>query len=238
MFYLINKFVFYHIPKNAGTMLSSVIKEKYQNSEDLMLPLRGFWTRYDYEHKPLHWFLDNMIIPLHLPIITTSRNPYRRMVSVYFHCTKNKKQKAHRRKYHSDTVPINLIKYYENQSFVDFLNGKVDFSPYKIHREINITFEDVIKMRDWNWYNSQSYFLKNVNTDKIKVFKIEEPEKINEYFDININSWDGETNKSEHLDKDKNLWRTFYNKETLKLVRDRYAEDFERFGYSTHIDDA
>lgn len=219
-------------------MLSNVIKEKYDGSEDLMLPLRGFWARYDYEHKPLHWFLDNMIVPLHLPIIATCRNPYTRAVSVYFHCTKNNRQKIHRRKHHIDTVPVDIINDYENQSFVDFLNSKVSYNTYKIYKDLDITFEDIIKMRDWDWGCSQSYYLKNVDDDKIKVFKIEEPEKINEYFDIDINSWGGESNKSEHLDKDKNLWRTFYNEETKKLIRDMYAEDFERFGYSTHIDDA
>jgi len=235
MFYVENKFVFYHIPKNAGSVLSDILKQKYHNDSCLKTPLNGFWLRDDYEHKPLHWFIDNMIIPIHLPIITTCRNPYRRAVSSYFHSVKNKRQKADRRK---RGLNISLIAKHESQSFEDFLNKKIDISSHKIDKNLDITFGDVYKMRDWNWTDPQMRFLKNVNLDNVTIFKIEEPDKINKFFKIDIDSWDGDRNQSEDLEKDKNLWRTFYNKETIKLVKDMYAEDFDRLNYSTHIDDA
>lgn len=216
-------------------MISDVIREKYRDDDRLQSPLSGFWLRNDYEHKPLHWFIDNMIIPPYLPIITTCRNPYRRAVSLYFHAVKNEKQKADRRK---RGIDISIIETYESQSFEEFLSNKINISSYKVHKDLNITYGDIYKMRDWNWYDPQVRFLRNVNFDNITVFKIEEPTKINKFFGIKLYLWTEDRHQSEQLEKDKNLWRTFYNKETIKLVRDMYTEDFDIFNYSTHIDDA
>ena len=177
-------------------MLSNVPKEKYQDSEDLMLPLRGSGWRNDYEHKPLHWFVDNMIIPPNLPIIAICRNPYKRAISVYFHLIRNKIQKAERRKIFNGVVPSDIIREYENTSFVDFLKGNAhSMKEYPIYPNSDITFNDIIELRNWDWLNTQESYIKNVDFSKLKIFKIEEPEKINDFFDIDINSWNGELTK-------------------------------------------
>lgn len=213
MFYVKDKFSFYHIPKTAGSSFTEQILNKYQ--EDFFEPSSLMWMKHHHVHRPIKFWIDNFIIDVNLPIYSICRNPYERMMSWFLYL-----------KFHPE--PLKRIKhdkehvdYINSLSFEDFLLGK-----YK--GKFNSETSYFIKTRDWNVTDSQFYYFKDFDIDKVKFMKIEKPKLIEQEFDIDLTTTI--RNRVSRIDKEyrEKLWTD----NCVDLIRQLYSDDFEYFGYS------
>jgi hypothetical protein len=213
MFYVQNQFSFFHIPKTGGTSFTEQILNKYPNT--FYEPSSLMWMSRHHIHRPIRFWIDNLLIDTTLPIYSICRNPYTRMLSWY---TYIKFDPILTREREKDTE---LRVYIDSMTFEDFLLGK-----YKntFGGDNNI----FIKTRDWHCNSSQLYFFKDFDTELVKFFKIEESEKIEQYFNINMTTSSRYRVSPVSIDYKKKIWTD----NCIDIIRQLYSDDFEYFGYS------
>ena len=105
---------------------------------------------------------------------------------------------------------------------------------FYLKKQIGID-QDVIEFSDWVkeplklWHaNDLAYFLDPQHTwvdDTVDIIKFENlNEELNEFFEEEIDL--PITNKSDH-----DHYLSYYNKESLNIIYDRYREDFKKYNY-------
>jgi len=211
------KFIFLHIPKNAGTSIGNYLINQFNYSmEDF--PLKKDFNYYHYDSYRIHF--DNLSedILKEYYVFTVIRNPYDRFISEYFFNSELKKLdfSLYCRKFEAlwNTKYENLIKLNEkptkpiNDLAGDFYNN--------IHRV------------------SQSNYLNGIYTDYIDktpyINKIIKYENLNQDFEEVCNHLDI-PNKLPHLNKSHKK-QIRLSKKNKRYIYNLYKDDFINFGYS------
>ena len=187
--------IFIHIPKNSGTSVRTILHENYNYPNIFeghftvqQSVARARLNKYKYKD-----------------IFTVVRNPYSRLVSIYFFLKKKMSEHVHILRNEDLTLPFKILTF--NQ-FVKFFLLEVD-------------------MR-FLWMNYYMFFPQNSWIDKFKnkviVFKQEEKEKIEKYLKYKL--------PHENVNTIKLKYSSLYNDELKKIVYTFFEEDFENFKYS------
>lgn len=201
-----HKFIFIHIPKNAGTSIASsltdLIKEnkhwavsnstKHQNLRDLIL-IKENSSIYD------KIFKDSSFLDYYKFAIV--RNPYDRMISLYNYLKKYEVRKEIHTVDNFETF-INLLK--QNDSWVSKLHSTKLQLSYLLDSNDNIAVDYIGRYEDLN--------------NSIK--EIEEKLLI----EIPLKRLNYSSKKSFDFNE-------YYNKSTMQIVNDKFKEDFEVFNY-------
>jgi hypothetical protein len=187
--------LFIHIPKNGGISIKNVLQEKYS------YPFVGHFTCQQMKAKSI---LNNFI---YKEIFSTCRNPFSRMVSIYFYLKQKMKSYSHYY-YNLDlTIPF---KSYSFSHFIDFF----------------------LKQDNFNFHYMNTYMLLPQHTwldtsDNIKIFKMEEMEEIEKYLNVKIPYHNKKTYEKS--------WKDYYDDNIKKIVYTHYEKDFDYFKYSKNI---
>lgn len=111
------------------------------------------------------------------------------------------------------------------------INGSLDFPV------VPDTFEEfVIQMCQGDYdsfyfMQSQLKYIKGEDINNIKLFKFEDMESIKDFLQsCNVGWSDTKVNESPGPD-----YRTVYTPEMVELVKEKFKEEFETFGYSTDL---
>jgi hypothetical protein len=187
--------LFIHIPKNGGISIKSVLQEKYSYS------FEGHYTCQQMKAKSI---LNNFT---YKEIFSTCRNPFSRMVSIYFFLQHKMKLYSHYFNNFDLTTPF---KDYSFRHFIEFF----------------------LKQNNSNFHYMNTYMFLPQHTwldtsDSVKIFKIEEIDKIEKYLKVKI----------PHHNKQiyENLWKDLYDDDSKKIVYTHYEKDFENFKYLKNI---
>jgi hypothetical protein len=187
--------LFIHIPKNGGISIKTVLQEKYS------YPFDGHYTCQQMKAKSI---LNNFTYE---EIFSTCRNPFSRMVSVYFSLQRKMKLYSH----YFDNLDLTIpFKYYSFSHFVEFF----------------------LKQNNLNFHYMNTYMFLPQHTwldtsDNVKIFKIEEISKIEKYLNCKM------PHHNKHLYK--KPWVNLYDEESQKIVYTHYEKDFETFKYLKKI---
>ena len=187
--------LFIHIPKNGGISIKTVLQEKY------FYPFDGHYTCQQMKAKSI---LNNFTYE---EIFSTCRNPFSRMVSVYFLLQRKMKLYSH----YFDNLDLTIpFKYYSFRHFVEFF----------------------LKQNNLNFHYMNTYMFLPQHTwldtsDNVKIFKIEEINKIEKYLNCKM------PHHNKHLYE--KPWMNLYDEESKKIVYTHYEKDFETFKYLKNI---
>ena len=187
--------IFIHIPKNAGMSIRSILHKKYSYPNIFeghftvqQSIARARLNKYKYED-----------------IFTVVRNPYLRLVSIYFFLKRKMAEHVHILKNEDLTLPFKILTF---DQFVKFFLLEVDMK--------------------FLWMNYYMFFPQNSWIDKFKtkviVFKQEEKEKIEKYLKHKL--------PYENVNPIKIVYTSLYNAQLKKIVYTFYEKDFEYFKYS------
>lgn len=203
------RYIFIHIPKNAGTSINKVLKKNI--GSNLISHINMSDTELEYINNTYHNTLNfahcsfqNYKVPN--KTIVFVRNPFSRVVSL-FHF-----QKLHKQYKFKDF----LKKLYQNKKLVNYIKNN-DF-----HNEIKF---DLIKFHySWKnqkfWIPNEPFFVgkfENLSDELKRLYqkmKIDYVEKI------------PHRKKTEHKP-----YRDYYDEETIAIIKDVYADDLKRYNY-------
>lgn len=186
------KYIFLHVPKNAGTSIKKILEKKYDGNK-IMVHVSAS----DGQLKLKEWnkYFKFAIV----------RNPYSRVVSWYNH----------------------LIRESEEGVKKDFIIRPSSFMEFFDQEEI-YTHKKTNMFRLWQ---TQFEFLSI--KDKLAVDKIIKFENLKSDWKDICNELFGDYTELGH-EKNwgvGNNWIDYYDKETIKLVNERFQKDFEVFNY-------
>ena len=207
MFYVEDNFSFFHIPKCGGSTFTDLILSKY--GEKFREPSSQMWMGNDHVHRPIKWWMDNLVIDPNLPIYSMCRNPYTRMAS-WFTFIKFHPELQDRRKNNPQA-----IEFVEQLSFEQMLLN--DFP----------SDNPIEKVKNYNHRSSMIHFFQDFDIEKVNFLKLEDRDTINKRFSIDMDS-DIKRKSPTDLDFIKNI----YTDTCIDIVRTNYSDDFEYFGYS------
>ena len=216
IFYNINvlafNYIFIHIPKNAGTTINKVLKNsegsniilniKEINDNDVNYVNSSFHNTLNFCHFPFKMYnVPNKTIAF-------TRNPYSRVVSLFFF------QKLHK-KY---TFKEFIIKIYKNKKLVKYIKND-DYDD-------NITFDLIKFPYSWKnqsfWIPKQPFFIGKFSNLK------EDLEKLYENMNLKIKKDDFPHRKKTQHD----YYKNYYDQETIHIIEDLYSDDLKQFNYS------
>lgn len=187
--------IFIHIPKNAGTSVKTIL-EKYN------YPIHIFGGHFTVQQSIARAKLYKY---KYKDIFTVVRNPYSRLISIYFFLKRKMAEHVHIFKNEDLTLPFKILTF---DQFVRFFLLEVD-------------------MR-FLWMNYYMFFPQNSWIDKYKkeviVFKLEEEvQEIEKYL--------GHKLPHENVNDIQIKYSSLYNDELKKVVYSFFEEDFENFKY-------
>lgn len=218
------KAIFVHIPKTAGSSIKHYFRLSRQHSQ--------FFNGYN-THNSIH-----QIRKSHPDLyksykkFSIVRNPYDKMVSWFFYLKKRKAKKLKK-------VGSELPKANGSLDFVEFNAWVKDFPSFQnaiarlfADTSLNISFSgydfDGVGPKQYTFKSTLSYMLKPQHTwldDTVKIIKFENINKeLSDFFETKINL--PISNKSIH-----NHYSTYYNRESLDIIYNKYEEDFKKFNY-------
>jgi len=184
--------LFIHIPKNGGISIKAILEEKYS------YPFNGHFTCQQMKAKAI---LNNFI---YKEIFSTCRNPFSRMVSVYFFLQQKMKFYSHCFNNNLDlTIPF---KNYSFRHFIEFFLK-----------------QDNCNFRYMNTYMFLPQCTWLDTSDNVTIFKIEEIEEIEKYLNVKMPHYNKQTYEKS--------WRDVYDDNSKKIVYTHYEKDFEKFKY-------
>jgi hypothetical protein len=185
--------LYVHIPKNAGISIKSILIENYNYPS----MFQGHLT---YQQLKARANLNNYKYDF---IFTSVRNPYTRMLSIYFFLKEKMKNYTHYYLNNDLTLPF---KVYSFKHFVNYflLNDKTNFNYMNTYM--------FLPQKTWLDTN-----------DDVKIFKVEEISKLEKLLNSKLQFF----NK---LDYDKNL-KHYYDQDTKDIVYRNFEIDFDFFKY-------
>jgi hypothetical protein len=183
--------LFIHIPKNGGISIKSILEEKYA------YPFEGHFTCQQMKAKAV---LNNFT---YKEIFSTCRNPFSRMVSIYFFLQHKMKLYLHYFNNLDLTIP------FKNYSFRHFIEFFLSQDSCNFHYMNTYMF-----LPQHTWLDT---------SDNVKILKIEEIDKIEKYLNV----------KMPHYNKRiyEKSWKDLYDDRSKKIVYLHYEKDFENFKY-------
>jgi len=196
------KFIFIHIPKNAGTSISTAL-ELPDISHATVQQVKKVLTQQQFESYFKFCFV---------------RNPWDRFLSLYNYA---RLEESH---YHSSINPEQAI--YGKHLDYDILKNAT------LEECANYLIQGKLKHdAAWNHWQPQITWIKD-EQGKIPIDFIGKLEKIEEDFaqitrKIGIVKELPYMNKS----KERSSYRKYYTEDTRQLINDYYIEDIEQFGY-------
>ena len=218
-----HKFIFVHIPKCAGTTVELVLHKYASPVEGCSWAVRTKNIR----NKEMFNLIRNHNDYFKF---TFSRNPYSRMVSLYYFL-----------KYHNK---------FDFQKFVKLVGQFLDTNPEKVYRKIpdNSTFlksKKMWKVASYDFIDEVHYplgYLGNGNKGyhllpqyyfvSNGIDFIGKIENLQEDFNIICDKIGIPRQKLQHKNKSKHKHYTeYYDDETRQIVAEKYAKDIEYFGY-------
>ena len=192
-------YIYIHIPKNSGTSIRSVLV-KYHN-----YPEQIFSGHFTVQQSIARANLNNYKYD---EIFTVVRNPFERLVSIFFFLKRKMAEHVHVLRGEDLTLPFKLLNF---KDFVYFFLLKVD-------------------MR-FLWMNYYMFFPQNSWLDKHKkniiIFKQEENIKIEKYLKCKLSY--------ENVNPYKINYSELYDDDLKKIVYSYYEEDFDFFKYSSVV---
>ncbi len=136
------------------------------------------------------------------------RNPYDRVVSMYFYLI------------HEDRANVPLDSTYRH-----ILLKYASFKEFVLSMEKDSLLDTIVHLKPmWLWATNESGAI------IAKIFKVEDPEKIENFLSENgISGWmdSPKSNTSEH-----NPYQTYLDEEIIAEINKLYAKDFELFNYT------
>ena len=238
----LGRFIFIHIPKNAGNSITRLLLKHSDNSAYDDVP----------QHAALKWIGNNFPEKLLYKKICFSRNPYSRMVSWW----------TYNRSHEKFWEEYDLARHARDMEFNEWLlkciqRGRQELIPqvyfispnfkYKItNRDSTI---DIHPLRHNNFIRGKFGLGETDNPTPIyqpnadfvgKVENLEQDiKRLFDYLDVAIwskNNVMGIT--KENTSKEKVDYREQYNTESVEIVQSIFQQDFEYFNYSYDLADS
>ena len=197
-----NKFVFIHIPKNSGTVMTEELQKTYKDTQLLMHCERyGINIGIDKMHlyyDVIYEFISKNVLDNYFKFCII-RNPYNKLYSAW-----------------------NFIKERHGYSDVN------DFIKYKLNEEF-IYGKEIIPGDARVHYRPQFTFVYNNENNKFADFIIryenlnEDISKMNEKYGLNVPLYDDGNSQKSYIN--------LLNKESILKINSLYKKDFELFNY-------
>jgi hypothetical protein len=185
--------LYVHIPKNAGISIKTTLTENY-NYPSIF---NGHLTCQQLKTKAN---LSNYKYDL---LFTSIRNPYTRMLSIYFFLKEKMKKYTHYYLGNDLTIPF---KAYSFKHFVNY---------FLLNNEVNFHYMNTYMfLPQKTWLDTNDY---------VEVFKIEEISKLEKILNKKLKFF----NK---LDYNKDL-KYYYDKDTQNIIYRNFEIDFDIFKY-------
>jgi hypothetical protein len=185
--------LYIHIPKNAGISIKSVLIKEYNYSKKLL----GHLTCQQLKARAN---LDNYKYNF---IFTSVRNPYTRMLSIYFFLKEKMKNYTHYNLKMDLTIPFKVY------SFKHFVNH------FLLNDEKNFHY-----MNTYMFLPQKTWLDTN---DNVEIFKIEEIVKLEKILNNKLQFF----NKLDYIRDLKH----YYDQDTKKIVFRNFEIDFDIFKY-------
>jgi hypothetical protein len=204
------KFIFIHIPKTAGITIRNILSKydtyQFKNNYTGHKCDANWW----FNHLGEHEFNKNFLF-------TTIRNPFDRLVSIYFYYLNGGNQGAEDKKF-GEIFPNNFKDFILDIDNIDYVNRHCIFK--EIWKNVRPTEPQYTRIfNNTNVKNDHSLYL-------IKF------ENLQEDFDIVCNKIGIPIQKLPHKNKTKHKHYTkYYDDETKEIVAEKYAKDIKYFGY-------
>jgi hypothetical protein len=207
------KILFIHVPKNAGTSIERTVFTNYDfNNKYSLEYLIGYDKKnmINLQHATLKELIDFKYISENIlneyHSFAVVRNPFTRAISGYIWLLND----------------LGI-----EESFSNFLKRKGEFSTEKLTNHSTYVMDH---------FYTQSEFLTYKGNIAVKsILKFERLDKDFKKFNAEIN---GKYFLNIHFKKNKKKRRKLlklFTEENLELIRDRYSEDFDNFGYTKKI---
>ena len=208
---------FLHIPKNAGTSINNAMRSSGTN------------------HYPLRWRgIDPRIkVDTSLPIFTTIRNPYDRIVSIfYFLKSSQANPRVLRQRRIRDRVFPRMPMFTDPNDFVNRFHSEPERFRHR-HQD-----DERIRFMLWNtqcFYYEQINFINEADGEPISdridtVLRYEELDDTWPDF-ADIHDFDALPHKNESALRNKRRWQDELTPESIAKIGELYANDFEHLGY-------
>ena len=221
------KFIFIHIPKNAGTSIKQALSKNLKNEIELF-PKTNIKIFDRYITAILHASARNN---LYLPCSKLQYKYYKNMTHLSYSELENSIYEfSEYKKFCFVRNPFS-----RQVSIYNFMRSSAHFRGHVINK---MNFEEYIYWRclEKN-IDTQSKFIKS-RDGKIKImniFKLEElPEKWNQ-----IMNWlelpEIEIKRLNTTSNDPNSYKEYFNEDLRKLIVENFHEDFDNFNYSEEI---
>jgi hypothetical protein len=194
---------FVHIPKNSGTWINKQIKENYE-------VVKFFWN--NDKNTNLRFGYEGYLDRAHIPIDIFEKYFFKDHIQKYYCLVRNPYQRlisAFNYRTKRYRFPMESETFFAFKAFV------------KTKLKRNDPNQPSFRKHGFGvHYLSQHLFIRNCNKEKINVYKVEEASSVA----LNVDKQKFRSNSHPlHL---------YYDEETIKIVNEKYYEDFIKFGYN------
>ena len=255
------RFIFIHIPKNAGNSITRLLLKHFGKAHSLNLP--GRYTRvkdHPYliipQHAGLKWIGNNLPERLLYKKICFSRNPYSRMVSWW----------TYNRSHEKFWEEYDLARHARDMEFNEWLlkciqRGRQELVPQVYYISPNFKYEiqgvdhkgrkqgestiDTHPLRHNNFIREKFGLGETLNPTPIYqpiadfVGKVENLEQDMRRLFVYLGVTDNVIDVTkENPSKEKVDYREQYNTESVEIVQSIFRQDFEYFNYSNDLADS
>ena len=250
------RFIFIHIPKNAGNSITRLLLKHFDNNNYDVVPPQHYvasdpnYIKRDYfpQHAALKWLGNNFPEKLLYKKICFSRNPFSRMVSWW----------TYNRSHEKFWEEYDLARHARDMEFNEWLlkciqRGRQELVPQVYYISPNFKYEitnrdstiDTHPLRHNNYIREKFGLGETDNPTPIfqpiadfvgRVENLEQDmSRLFDYLGITENVIDI---TKENPSKEKVDYREQYNTESVEIVQSLYQQDFEYFNYSYDLADS